>query len=205
MKSLLELWHLLAASAASICDTDTSLDFKTVQSRVETEGESYLLISLPNFGKDFERSLDRSKVDSNSFKGYARMKGSPLPRFLAGLMSQVFNPETGVIHDEPSVDAVMCIRQLTHVFGKVERPTSDARTNAAYAQYIMTDRMVETWMRDVAIRPKGRSYLSLQYPGLTLGYACRKPCANQGAITIGRPDPRGLTSAHWHVAWNLNN
>jgi hypothetical protein len=56
VKSLLNLWCVLANELASACHTSASLDFKTVKRRVEHEGMSFLTITLPTFAKDLEKA-----------------------------------------------------------------------------------------------------------------------------------------------------
>jgi hypothetical protein len=60
MKSLMLLWQEVANELATWCCTSTRLDYKTVQSRVGHEGESFLTITLPNFCTDFQKSGRRT-------------------------------------------------------------------------------------------------------------------------------------------------
>jgi len=140
VKSLNTLWMILANELAGTCHTSATVDVKIVNSRVENEGDSFLTITLPNFAKDFERSLELGKVDSGAFAGFKRKRG-PLPLFLGGFLRQVFDTE-GLLLDVPSIDCIFAIRQLCYVFGKIERPTSEGRTNRAIGGYVETDRMV---------------------------------------------------------------
>lgn len=133
MKSLMSLWRELAHECASWCCTSATLDIQTVERRVKTEGESFFTMTLPDYCKDFERSLDSGRVDSTQFSGFRKLRG--LPVFLRGYLSQVFDP-SGEILDEPSIDAILSIRQLTLVFGKIERPCTPARTARAMRQFI---------------------------------------------------------------------
>lgn len=145
LKSLLHLWTTLAEEIASICDTSVARDIQTVTRRVEREGDSFLTITLPTLAKAFERGLERGYVDSGSFPGFRTGRMSLLPLFLEGLTSQVFNSETGVMLDAPSVEAIAGFRQLTMIYGKLERECTDDRVEAAFAQYIETDLMVRDW------------------------------------------------------------
>jgi hypothetical protein len=117
------------------------LDYKTVQTRVKHEGESFLTITLPNFCTDFQKSLAEGRVDRNQFQGFT-FSGS-LPRFLGGFFDLVFDRGTGLILDKPNVDAVFAIRQLTLMFGKILLPCSDARKDAAIEGYIKCEQSVK--------------------------------------------------------------
>ena len=140
MKSLLHLWKVLAEESASWCCTSATQDLKTVQCRYEHEGTSFLTISLPAFGKDFERSLELGQVDRSLFQGFS-WKGR-LPRFLGGFTGQVFDRASGRLLDEPSVDAILAVRQLTLLVSKLFLPCSDARTEEAMRQFVKCEQDV---------------------------------------------------------------
>lgn len=142
MKSLVELWRYVADETATWCHTSTRLDFKTVESRSKSEGVSFLTITLPTFCKDFERSLDEGFIDSSSFRAFARGKGGAIPAFLQGMTSQVFDRYSGRLLDEPSVDCIQAVRQLTLMFGKVEIECTDARKRAALREFIECEQEV---------------------------------------------------------------
>jgi hypothetical protein len=137
LKSLMLLWKKVAEESATRCCACATRDWKTVTSRVEHEGISFLTISLPNFGKDFERSLDQKAVARNLFTGFGWQAG--LPRFLGGFLEQVFSRESGELLTEPSIDAILAVRQLTLMFGKIGLPCSDARVTKAIRGYIECD------------------------------------------------------------------
>lgn len=65
MKSLMLLWKEVANETATWCCTSTSLDYETVKVRSKHEGVSFLTITLPSFGKDFERGLEEGRISSN--------------------------------------------------------------------------------------------------------------------------------------------
>jgi hypothetical protein len=134
MKSLTFLWRSVADDLATWCGTSTSRDFITVSARVESEGLSFLTITLPNFGKDFERGLDQGYVDHGLFTGFQFTRG--LPRFLGGFLDLVFDRGSGLLLDVPSIDAIFAIRQLTLMFGKLELPCSESRVAKAMQGYI---------------------------------------------------------------------
>jgi hypothetical protein len=114
LKSPTVLWSVLAEELASRCCTSATMDIKTVHDRVAHEGLSYLTISLPSFGNDFQKSLNQGLVSHDSFLGFSRMRG--LPRFLGGFLDSVFDRGSGVLLDSPNIDAILAIRQLTLMF-----------------------------------------------------------------------------------------
>lgn len=135
MKSLTELWSRIASELAVQCDIDAARDIETVTRRVKHEGESFLTISLPSFASDFERSLDAKKVDPGLFLSFKKRRGG-LPAFLSGFLGLVFDDGTAVLRHDVDPLAVFAIRQLTHLFKKLEGECSEARVEAAYEAYI---------------------------------------------------------------------
>jgi hypothetical protein len=141
MKSLLLLlWQRMADDLAIQCRTSTDRDLETVRGRVESEGVSFLTITLTNYCKDFERSLDQGFVASNQFAGFRRSGG--LPAFLQGFLRLIFTPDGSRLLPHPDYDAIRAIRQLTLVFGKISLECSDARKRKAYEQYVQCEKEV---------------------------------------------------------------
>jgi hypothetical protein len=146
MKSLLLLWQKAAEELAARCRTSTTKDFETVLGRFEHEGLSFLTITLPSFGEDLQKGLDQGFVDRNLFQGFSWKGG--LPRFLGGFLDLVFDRGTGRLVDEPSVDAIQAMRQLTLMFGKILIPCSDARIERAIRRYIDCEKEVRDGDRE---------------------------------------------------------
>jgi len=143
MKSLMLLWQVLADELASWCHTSAARDFETVAGRSKHEGLSFLTITLPAFGKDFEKALDQKQVSNDLFCGFNR--GGGLPRFLGGFLSNVFDRASGSLLDDPCVDSIFAVRQLTLMFSKVSVPCSDARVRKAMQGYIDCEKDVRRY------------------------------------------------------------
>ncbi len=147
MKDLKALWSELARESASWCGTSAERDIETVAFRVKAEGESFLTITLPRFAKAFEKSLDNGALDYALFSGFLRRGG--LPEFLRGFLSQIFDP-SGVLLDEPSIDSIRAVRQLTLFAGKMKRMCSDARVASAMRTYVEIEKELEQYESSVA-------------------------------------------------------
>ena len=141
LKSLIALWNILAEEMASRCCTSATMDIKTVQGRSRTEGLSFLTITLPSFAKDFQKALDTGLVDHAMFLSFRRHRG--LPRFLGGFLDLIFDRSTGVLLGEPSIEAILAVRQLTLMFSKILLPCSNAREKKAIDAYIKCESQVE--------------------------------------------------------------
>jgi hypothetical protein len=143
MKSHMLLLQEVLQDLGDWCCTSTIRDFQTLSERVEHEGLSFLTIALPDFGKTFEQCLDRGRVTSSDFVGYK--KSGYLPKLFSGFTGLVFDPQCGLLLDDPNVDAIQAIRQVTLMFGKVNLPCSDARVEAAINKFIECEKEVRTY------------------------------------------------------------
>jgi hypothetical protein len=149
-EELLQLWHVVLVELGTRCDCaiNTTLDWETVQRRSTHEGESFLTISLPAFGKDFEKSLDQGGISTDLFRGWVKFpskeSGPLVPRFLSGFVTRVFDRRTGRLLDEPDPEAVLAVRQLTLMCGKVLIPCSDARYKAAMDRFVECEQEIRT-------------------------------------------------------------
>jgi len=128
----LKLFDSIYIDATNKCIADVSdlRDLTTVRSRVEMEGLSFLTITLPAFSSDFEKSLEEGFIDSSRFRNF-RKSGS-IPAFLQGMISQLFDRETGRIYEESNEDAVSvveAVRQVCLTFKKIEIDCTPARVH----------------------------------------------------------------------------
>jgi len=133
------------ACAKCIADVSDLRDLLVLRSRVENEGLSFLTITLPQFARDFERSLADGVISSTHFRNF-RKNGS-IPAFLQGMTSLVFNRETGRILDEEEQNCttetpviIDCIRQICLAFKKIELGCTPEREAAAVANFSSIER-----------------------------------------------------------------
>jgi len=126
MKSLTSLWSCTANELAVRCCTSTALDAKYVERRFEHEGLSFLAISLADFGKATQKWLDQGFVVPSDVPAFKRKSGrrSGLPEFLQGFLARVFDPCSGVLLENPDIEAIYAVRQLTLMFSKIALPTA---------------------------------------------------------------------------------
>jgi len=143
MKSLLELWRVLAIELSSTVGVNTTLDYEYVKRRFENEGDSFLTITLPTFGETLEGALAIGFFDRHSaMKSFRGLRGSSLPTFLSGFSSRIFDSKSGILLEDPDPEAIFAIRQLTLPFKKIEEPCSEERTHRAFLGYLRTEKEV---------------------------------------------------------------
>lgn len=128
LRDCLEVWHTIYLDACANCAVKVSKrDIRTTVSRVEEEGMSFLTITLPNFARDFEYSLEHGMVDPTLFRNFR--KTAAIPAFLQGMLGRIFHRDTGRINDDKNTNSpndtarlVACIRQICLAFKKIELP-----------------------------------------------------------------------------------
>jgi hypothetical protein len=100
VSTFLELAEHIYYDATAKCSAQVfqKRDLLTIRSRIKHEGISFLTITLPDFAKDFERSLEEGRIDPMFFRNFRKHKA--IPAFLRGMLSQLFDVETGRLFHE---------------------------------------------------------------------------------------------------------
>jgi len=136
----LNLVQCIYIDACAMCVAEVSdfRDLDCIRSRVEHEGLSFLTIILPTFATDLERAVTTGFIDSTAFKNFKKV--GPIPAFLQGMVSLIFDRETGRFLDEKSPEDISvvldAIRQICLAFKKIELPCTSARTYKAILRFI---------------------------------------------------------------------
>lgn len=110
-------------------------DLKTIRSRMEHEGISFVTITLPRFCADFEKCLAQSSVDPTLFRSFK--KNGRIPAFLQGILGHMFDLETGRLlndlHHSPTHYArlVAGVRQICLSYKKIRLACTPERESAA--------------------------------------------------------------------------
>lgn len=156
VSDFLKFMECIYIDATMKCTADVSdlRDLETIRSRVKSEGISFLTITLPNFCNDFERSLQIGKIDSNAFRSF-RKTGS-IPAFLQGMISLLFNRETGRIYDKNAQKTVQSsddystivdsVRQICLTFKKVEIPCAPEKVRKAFDDFVKLEQTFDDFL-----------------------------------------------------------
>lgn len=140
---LLEVAHAVFIDAYAKCAANepAERDFAVLKSRVKHEGLSYLTITLPSFGSDFERCLADGEIGSKYFRSFRKYRR--IPAFLRGIVSHVFDAGTGLLLECPSISAVESIRQICFMYKKLKLACAPHRVASAFAGYIRDERALD--------------------------------------------------------------
>lgn len=145
----MEYMQAIYLDACMMCVADVSdlRDLGTLRSRLENEGESFLTITLPSFCSDFERSLKEGFIDSKYFRNFRKYRA--IPAFLQGMLSRIFDVETGRIFNETPNNSgdvtdhaciVESVRQICLAFKKIQVPCSPEREAKAVDNFNEVER-----------------------------------------------------------------
>lgn len=139
---LVELAECIYRDASAKCATVIDArDLRTIRSRVKHEGLSFLTITLPTFGQDFERCLDEGRLVSGFFNSFK--KRLKTPAFLQGFFTRVFDSQTGGILHEPDIACIEAVRQIAFSFKKLSVTCSEARVRKAIVEFKQCERDLE--------------------------------------------------------------
>lgn len=131
MKSLIALWSCTAKELAVRCSTSANRDIKTVTVRFEHEGLAFLAITLADLGKATQKWLDLGRVVPSECPAFKSGRSGRLPVFLQGFFERVFDPCSGALLDQPDIEAIYALRQLTLMFSKIALPSTTRKGNAS--------------------------------------------------------------------------
>lgn len=121
-------------------------DVTTLSRRLSAEGESFLLKTLPAFGKSIDLALQgHVPLATPLFKKRGR---SALPAFLSALLRRVFSDD-GWVKDNPCIISIRLIRQLCFWCKKLQKGYSDESLRKALADFIEVDKALPSKMHDL--------------------------------------------------------
>jgi len=143
VKSLVGLLEDLLHDCGRMSGAPVSRDVKTLRSRVEHEGDSFITITLPNFARDFERSLALCSVRPGMFLSFKKRGHAGIPAFMQGFLTQVFDAQ-GILLANPSVDCIRAVRQVCLFGKKIQRSCSKEREQDAIDEYKQCDDSVSS-------------------------------------------------------------
>ncbi len=145
MKSMVKLAITLLNEMGEATGISTAADEKVVVSRCQSEGLSFLTITLPAMEKELMFHLHEQGYDSSiAFAGFGKRDGTP--EFLGGFLSILFD-ENGqyrqpVVPEDWDYQAqiISVLRQFLLLASKVNMECTQERVDRAMRSYIDTDR-----------------------------------------------------------------
>jgi len=130
------------------CDRDLS----RLLSLIDSNGIPFVMITLPEAGKHFDKCLAAERLIPSSLAGQRpHKKGSVIPRLFKGLLKRVFD-DSGCLLSTPDIQAIKHLRQLYYLAKKVKIPCDDSKTWKQVNEFFRIDSQVQNptldWVGD---------------------------------------------------------
>lgn len=94
-----------------------SRDIITIESRFKHEGFGFLSLTLPTLGNAIDCGLASGRFTCPT--NFSKVRGGSIPKFLSGLICNVFDPITGLLLERPHVGIVKFLREILFLFKKI--------------------------------------------------------------------------------------
>lgn len=161
MKSPINLLQLILTECGNRCRVSTDRDMTYISERFKHEGYSFLAITLSDFGKDFQKSLDEGQISPESFPSFRKRSGLPL--LLRGFLENVFDPSSGFLHSLPCIECIRSVRQICLMWAKKKDRPSDRRVRLAFKSFKECESDVRTQSRILLNAQISNSQLFLDF------------------------------------------
>jgi len=142
MKSLISFLRVVLLDMECWCRVSTTRDRKTIESRIEKEGLSFLTITLPQFAADLERSLSDSWMSDDLCTSFRKDKDG-FPRLFGGFLREIFDSNK-CLRDDACVICIANLRQFCLMWAKIKIPCTPPRVEAALKRYISCEKEMES-------------------------------------------------------------
>lgn len=107
---------------------------------VQTRGFRFLTVDMPAFSKHFDRCLADGRLTPSNITSFGCIGGgSPIPRFLSGLMKRVFE-RNGLLMSQPCITSIFFLRQLFNAAKKIKIDCSEKVRESTLNRYIEQER-----------------------------------------------------------------
>jgi hypothetical protein len=98
-------------------------DLLTIKKRFENEGYGFLTVALPSLDDALLQGLSSGRFTCPT--GFKSLSEGAIPRFLSGMLCEVFEPFSGCLRESPDEGVLKSLRELLRLFKKTQLP-SDA-------------------------------------------------------------------------------
>ncbi len=137
MKSQVSLLVCLLEDFSRQIGYDSSSDIVTIEKRITFEGIAFLEATLPTLDDALLSGLSNGLLPE--IRGMKSAKSERIPLLFRGFWARVFDPQSGVLLDEPDPFCIRAIRQLTRFFKKKKAVCAEKRVQEAIEKFVETD------------------------------------------------------------------
>lgn len=139
---LVEALYRDIAQRYSVNAAEQQRDIAVMRRRSAREGIGFYTKTLPRLGKALDKAL-HSEV-SLKFPGFARRRGTAIPRFIWWLLERVLCTETGYVRSDADITALKDARQLLAFAYKLNIPYDQETENSVIDSFIRTEEELAT-------------------------------------------------------------
>jgi hypothetical protein len=93
-------------------------DIITIEKRYENEGYGFLAVALPALDEALVIGLSTGRFTCPP--GFKTVKRGAIPRFLSGMLCEVFEPFSGQLKEDPDFGVLKCLREVLRLFKKTQ-------------------------------------------------------------------------------------
>jgi hypothetical protein len=95
-------------------------DLTTIKKRFEDEGYGFFAIALPSLDEALLTGLSTGQFTCPT--GFKRIRKGAIPRFLSGMLCEVFDPFTGKLKEKVDYGVLKSTREILRLFKKIQMP-----------------------------------------------------------------------------------
>jgi len=141
MKSPILLLRSLNKDILRLCPAVKGLDrdIITIEKRFKNEDFGFLSVALPALGDAFTKGIAFGEFTCPF--GFKRAKGQAIPRFLSGVLCEVFEPLSGKLKEDADLGVIKCLREMLYLFKKTQVSASEEENlhKKAVAEFFRCD------------------------------------------------------------------
>lgn len=93
-------------------------DLQTIEKRFKNEGYGFLTVALLSLDEALLVGLSSGKFTCPS--NFKPVRGGAIPRFLSGMLCEVFEPLSGILKDDIDFGVLKSLRELLRLFKKIQ-------------------------------------------------------------------------------------
>jgi len=153
--------------------SESRLDLRKIRSRVDSEGISFLTITLPRMGKAIDTALSMST--RLTISGFQKIPGTVIPKLFGNLLRRVFTDD-GLERVDADPVVLRALRQLVYFLYKLEIPYNESKTTRVIEDFVRVDAELS----------------ELCMPQDDVLFTARRFCAD----VFGMFDPRDISPRH---------
>jgi len=142
VRSLQGLYRSILADAVRMYPTyhrEAERDLSRIHLLMDNNGIAFITMSLPSMGKHLDQCLAHGLLSSSGIMGFKPYRrGSTIPILFKGMWKRVFH-ESGVLRENPDIDAILVLRQLLNAAKKLRKECDESRTASAVQDFFRLD------------------------------------------------------------------